>query len=154
MSLAQVQALLNCGQAKAGDCDGGSLFGTVEFLQSFDVPVESCQAYIADSSSASCTAQDICENCLYDSCWAVESTEDATKEISTRGYPAVGAGDFGLLWDESTMVLSLPPFTLFSASTHHPSSHWPAPSLQVDRPVRRPSLVILTPSDSPPALDR
>ena len=114
----QVQSVLNCGQSKAGDCDGGSLFGTVEFLKSFDVPVESCQAYIADSSSASCTAQDICENCLYDSCWAVASTDDATQEISTRGYPAVGAGDYGLVWDESSMVLSPP-----SPASSHPSPY-------------------------------
>lgn len=92
------QAVINC--LGGGSCQGGSLGGFFQYLYTGFVPEYGCQIYLAKNPSAfTCSAIDICKNCLDSSCWAVSSypawtvsqigtvvgPDNMKKEIFSRG---------------------------------------------------------------------
>ena len=55
------QVLLNCGNATAGSCHGGSDYGTYVFASIFGIPDDTCQLYSAQEHG--CSAFRNCMNC-------------------------------------------------------------------------------------------
>lgn len=99
------QVLIHCvtGPKHSGGhcrgCYGGNQIAAYDYIAQHGVPDETCQSYEAKGDGTQCTALNICRDCDYRGCWAVENPplwfveehgqvsgeQEMMAEISARG---------------------------------------------------------------------